>query len=90
MAENREREGKDSLQDEDDWYDPLLDDIYLETIMEEKNCCIGVAEEDPAHKTKEDVATQEKSGTPGGEHIGDHSCHKRSASIITTEWSHIS
>ena len=27
MAENCEREGKDSLEDEDDWYDPLLDDI---------------------------------------------------------------
>ena len=52
--------------------------------MEEESSGIGEVEEDPAHKTKEDVATREKPGTPGGERNGDHSRHERSASIITT------
>ena len=64
-------------------YHPLLDDLDLETLMKDEDCGIGGAEEDPAHKTQEDVATREKPGTPGGERDGDRSCHKRSASIIT-------
>ena len=52
--------------------------------MEDEDCAIGVAEEDPAHKTKEDVVTQEKPGTPGGERDDDRSRHELSASIITT------
>ena len=64
-------------------YDPLLDDLDLETLMEDEDCGIGRAEEDPAHKTQEDEATREKPGTPGGECDGDRSRHERSASIIT-------
>ena len=43
MAEKREREGRDSLEDEDDRYDPLLDDIDLYTMMEEESSGIGEA-----------------------------------------------
>ena len=72
------------MEDEDDMYDPLLDDLDLETLMENEDCRIGGAEEDPAHKTQEDVVTWEKPGIPGGERDGDRSHHERSASIITT------
>ena len=84
MAVNQEREGKDVLEDGDDIYDPLLDDLDLETLMEDEDCGIGRVEEDPAHETQEDVATWEKPGTPGGVRDGDHSRHERSASIVTT------
>ena len=40
-------------------------------------------EEDSTHKTQEDVATPEKAGTAGGVCNGDHSCHERSACIVT-------
>ena len=75
MAKNHEREGKDILEDGNDtcMYDPLLDDLDLETLMEDEDCGIGGAEEDPAHKMQEDVVTREKPGTPGGERDGNRS-----------------
>ena len=51
--------------------------------LQDENCGIGGGEEDPAHKTQEDVATREKPGTPGGVRDGDRSHHERSAPIVT-------
>ena len=47
MAGNHEREGKDVLEDGDNMYNPLLDDLDLETLMEDEDCHIGGAEEVP-------------------------------------------
>ena len=84
MAVNQEREGKDVLEDGDDIYDPLLDDLDLDTLMEDEDCGIGGVEEDPAYETQENVATRKKPGIPGGVRDGDRSHHERSASIVTT------
>ena len=48
MAVNQEREGWDVLEDEDGMYDPLLDDLDLETLMEDEDYSASVEEEDPA------------------------------------------
>ena len=79
-------EEKDESEDEGSMYDPLLDNIDLETLMEEGDEFLDpvagmVEEEDPAHETRGDVATRQKPGTPGAVPNEDRSRHQRSASL---------
>ena len=76
MALNQEREGWDVLEDEDGIYDLLLEDIDVETLMEDVDCGAGVAEEDPANETQVNVSTREKPGTIEVVEDCDCLCHK--------------
>ena len=83
MAVNQEREGRDVSEDEDGIYLLLLDDLDLETLMEDENCSASVEEEAPAHETHGNVETQEKPGTPGVVHDGNRLRHEQSAPVTT-------
>ena len=83
MAVNQERVGRDVLEDEEGTYDPLLDDLDLETLMEDVGCGAGKEEEDPAHETQGNVATWKKPGNPGVVHDGNCSRHEPSAFVTT-------
>ena len=53
------------LEDRDDIHDLLLDELDLETLMEDEVCGTGGVKKYSAHETQEDVATRENPGTKG-------------------------
>ena len=77
--------------EDDDIYEPLLDDLDVETLMEEDDLKIetksrdqlrGVEQEDPVQRCQEMLATRERPGTLGIERKNGRSRQKRT--MVTT------
>ena len=82
------------IEESNEYYDPLLDDIDMVTLMEDvdsesgsQNGLQGVDAyvEDSAHEKEGTMATRERQGTPREAHTGSSGCsyHKQTVSITT-------
>ena len=71
MAENEVWEPQNVIEEDDEHFDPLLDNVNMATHMEEdvdseswsQNGLRGVGVEDPSHEKKGTMATRERPGT---------------------------
>ena len=74
-------------------YEPLLDDINVETLMDDnfetntKSCdwLQGLEQEDPTLRDERKLEAQERPGTSEEEQEDGHLCHKRFIITITIE-----
>ena len=90
MAENEEWEAQDVIEEDDEHFNPLLDNVDMVTLMEKdvnsqlgsQNGLPGVDVEDPSLKKKE-LRRWERPGTPGEAHSSGYSWHKQTVSITT-------